>query len=202
MSWTSARPAPFRLWAEGRGGSAAGARRERAAGLRSASLERVAGQFRCGSRKRLSEVALLGWRDRGRWAPDGEEAAPSTGLPSNPTAAAGPAPTPAADARHLARAGPGRRRARRPRTTEAPNDDARLDAFLRAEALDVAAAALPASSRVDAARSVSASLRYLRDRVGVPRDMSLPAARQFRAHLNWVADAVLRLALAEEGGQV
>jgi len=30
-----------------------------------------------------------------------------------------------------------------------------------------------------------ASLAYLRDRVGVPRDMRLPAARQFRAHLNW-----------------
>jgi glutathione S-transferase len=32
---------------------------------------------------------------------------------------------------------------------------------------------------------VVASLSYLRDRIGVPRDMRLPAARQFRAHLNW-----------------
>lgn len=32
---------------------------------------------------------------------------------------------------------------------------------------------------------VIASLAYLRDRVGVPRDMRLPAAQQLRAHLNW-----------------
>ncbi|CAN0020194.1 unnamed protein product [Scytosiphon promiscuus] len=35
------------------------------------------------------------------------------------------------------------------------------------------------------AAAVEASLVYLRDRVGVPRDMSYPAARQLRAHLNW-----------------
>lgn len=38
---------------------------------------------------------------------------------------------------------------------------------------------------------VIASLAYLRDRVGVPRDMRLPAARQLRARLNWVIEKLL-----------
>ena len=31
---------------------------------------------------------------------------------------------------------------------------------------------------------------YLRDRVGVPRDLPYPAARQLRAHLNWLIDTL------------
>ena len=39
-------------------------------------------------------------------------------------------------------------------------------------------------------RPVAISLNYMATRVGVPRDLPLPAARQLRAHLNWFMDTV------------
>lgn len=46
-------------------------------------------------------------------------------------------------------------------------------------------AAIVNEGGIDFADDVVNSLAYLRDRVGVPRDMKLPAARLVRAHLNW-----------------
>eukprot|EP00977_Amphora_coffeiformis_P018997 scaffold6829_cov171-Amphora_coffeaeformis.AAC.27 len=40
----------------------------------------------------------------------------------------------------------------------------------------------------DFSKAVVDSLVYVRNRVGVPRDMRLPAARLLRAHLNWAID--------------
>ena len=35
-------------------------------------------------------------------------------------------------------------------------------------------------------QAISESLKYLRDRIGVPRDMTVHAAQQFRANINWL----------------
>jgi len=40
------------------------------------------------------------------------------------------------------------------------------------------------------AKELVKCLEYLRDRVGVPRDMSEPAALALRAHLNWAMTAL------------
>ena len=39
--------------------------------------------------------------------------------------------------------------------------------------------------------NVAASLAYLRDRIGVPRDMRFPAGMQLRAHINYVIGKML-----------
>ena len=42
----------------------------------------------------------------------------------------------------------------------------------------------------EAIHQVIQSLEYMRDRVGVPRDMRMPAARQLRAHVNWAIEGL------------
>jgi glutathione S-transferase len=70
-----------------------------------------------------------------------------------------------------------------------PQVDAALRHVVHALLEGPAAAEASLSQGLDP-RAAAASLGYLRDRVSVPRDMSYPAARQLRAHLNWGIEAV------------
>ncbi|KAG2493053.1 hypothetical protein HYH03_008716 [Edaphochlamys debaryana] len=57
------------------------------------------------------------------------------------------------------------------------------------EAKQVSPQAMQASPSAPLAGApIVSALEYMRDRVCVPRDLSYPAARQFRAHANWVLD--------------
>jgi glutathione S-transferase len=56
------------------------------------------------------------------------------------------------------------------------------------EAMNALTSLLVKEGGKEVVNDVALSLEYLRDRVGVPRDMNLPAARHLRAHLNWARD--------------
>lgn len=68
-----------------------------------------------------------------------------------------------------------------------------VDAALRSVAhallvgvVDSAAAPVVVPEDGEVRRRVAAAVAYLRNRVGVPRDLDYPAARQLRAHLQWL----------------
>jgi glutathione S-transferase len=50
---------------------------------------------------------------------------------------------------------------------------------------------LRAAVKADHTGGVVSSLAYLRDRVGVPRDLPLASARYLRAYLNWAIDQLV-----------
>jgi glutathione S-transferase len=63
-------------------------------------------------------------------------------------------------------------------------------ALLDDESADNHKEAMLAAVPKDHADGVMSSLEYLRDRVGVPRDLPLASARYFRAYLNWGIDTL------------
>jgi glutathione S-transferase len=59
------------------------------------------------------------------------------------------------------------------------------------KALDDMKADLEAAVPSDQAGNVASSLAYLRDRVGVPRDLPLASARHLRAHINYAIQSIV-----------
>lgn len=84
-----------------------------------------------------------------------------------------------------------------------PDDDVRpaVDAALRVvcsalmdelSSPDALVASIRAAVPSDQIAGVASSLAYLRDRIGVPRDLPLASARYLRAYLNWGIDALTK----------
>ncbi|RMZ52651.1 hypothetical protein APUTEX25_000770 [Auxenochlorella protothecoides] len=82
-----------------------------------------------------------------------------------------------------------------PGRPSAQDPDGAVDAALRCVAgallSGTETAAAPVAPSEQAADTVRQSLSYMRDRICVPRDLPLPAARQLRAHLNWAINGLI-----------
>lgn len=72
-----------------------------------------------------------------------------------------------------------------------PSDSAALRCVAGALLSGTETAAAPVAPSEQAADTVRQSLSYMRDRICVPRDLPLPAARQLRAHLNWAINGLI-----------
>jgi len=72
------------------------------------------------------------------------------------------------------------------------NFESKVDEMLRvAVCLLLDGSAKPSTDKTSKhGKDAAKCLAYLRDRVGVPRDMSFPAAQQLRAHLNLIIDGI------------
>lgn len=63
-------------------------------------------------------------------------------------------------------------------------------ALLDEESLDLHKDSLFEAVPKNQVKGVVSSMAYLRDRIGVPRDLPLAAARYLRAYLNWGIDVL------------